>query len=314
MSKNSFYIPQFEVVNDWKKPDVLEYLSSDKKDGLQLRPAETITELVKKIRGDAQECTDVQLPSILMDPVFTGLRVLHGKEGGPARRDYVITGTRATVIWNDHNTCYEFSSEGNVQEGDICQFDKTLKNEKNFYIADVLTVKKYSAYKILITSLKVERFNEMLNDQVLFNTSCQFGIKKKSSRSGIRIKKIMKAKKLTLELKYDNLIVKAELEKCIISNDNAGMSTDTISGRLVHLDAKSNLTEVVVSNILIQAYQTKTRSNVRDFIISSHEHPMIAGFKGNLFEDYIHLELQRGGKFSVRFLNNNSDVGERDIM
>lgn len=74
------------------------------------------------------------------------------------------------------------------------------------------------------------------------------------------------------------------------------MSTDTISGRLVHLDAKSNLTEVVVSNILIQAYQTKTRSNVRDFIISSHEHPMVAGFRGNLFEDYIHLELQRGGK------------------
>ncbi|CAG8720780.1 24499_t:CDS:2, partial [Racocetra persica] len=30
MFKNSFYIPQFEVVNDWKKPDVLGYLSSDK--------------------------------------------------------------------------------------------------------------------------------------------------------------------------------------------------------------------------------------------------------------------------------------------
>ncbi|CAG8838073.1 35029_t:CDS:2, partial [Racocetra persica] len=36
--------------------------------------------------------------------------------------------------------------------------------------------------------------------------------------------------------------------------------------------------------------------DVRNFVASSHEHPMIAGFRGNLFEDYAHLELQRGAR------------------
>ncbi|CAG8851240.1 2027_t:CDS:1, partial [Racocetra persica] len=79
----------------------------------------------------------------------------------------------------------------------------------------------------------------------------------------------------TYQEKYDNLIAKADLESCMNSIDKAGMPIDTVSGRLVHLDVKSRFTKVVyrfaspmVSNTLIQAYQTKTRSSVRDFIIS----------------------------------------------
>ncbi|CAG8846063.1 4634_t:CDS:1, partial [Racocetra persica] len=105
----------------------------------------------------------------------------------------------------------------------------------------------------------------------------------------------------TYQKKYDNLISKSDLEKCVNSIDKSGMPTDTISGRLVHLDVKSNFTEFVyrftssrVSDLMIQAYETKTKIDVRNFVASSHEHPMIAGFRGNLFEDYAHLELQRG--------------------
>ncbi|CAG8799547.1 10645_t:CDS:1, partial [Cetraspora pellucida] len=154
---------------------------------------------------DNGECTDVQLPSKLMDNfggilclpdgVFFlgdrdyGSRLLirncylqlldltkkDSKEGGPARSVYTITGTpgigktyfglfilfyirciyyKATVICNDQNICYGFSPEGNVQKGDVNQFEEALENPENFYIADALMMKKYPAYKILLTSPK----------------------------------------------------------------------------------------------------------------------------------------------------------------
>ncbi|RIB03091.1 hypothetical protein C2G38_816903 [Gigaspora rosea] len=124
----------------------------------------------------------------------------------------------------------------------------------------------------------------------------------------------------TYQKEYNQLISQTKLKPCMTSLDNEGIPKYAISGRLVHLDANSNFTEVVyrfaspmVSNTLIEKYQTQTGSSVRDFIISSHRHPKAAGFRGNLFEGYAHLELQRGGKFRVRCLNDNSGVNERNI-
>src|SRR6185369_17922883 len=46
----------------------------------------------------------------------------------------------------------------------------------------------------------------------------------------------------------------------------------------------------------------------------SDEFPKIAGFRGNLFEDVAHRELQNGGTFRIRCLNNdNSEVIEKNI-
>ncbi|CAG8834519.1 21186_t:CDS:2, partial [Racocetra persica] len=214
--------------------------------------------------------------------------------------------------------------------GDISQFDMTLNNRDNFLLVDAHTMTWYSAYKILFTSPKVERFNEAVKwpgftqyfmpvwdqEEIITLWALQYKNKKNNEDKELTLELVgslldkwgpiprsvlLKWDDETYQKKYDNLIAQANLEQCINSIDNAGMPTNTISGKLVHLDVKSNFKEVVyrfaspmVSNILIQAYQTKTRSSVRDFIISSHEHPMVAGFRGNLFEDYAHLELQRG--------------------
>ena len=49
--------------------------------------------------------------------------------------------------------------------------------------------------------------------------------------------------------------------------------------------------------------------------MSSDEFPKIAGFRGNLFEDFAHRELQNGGTFRIRCLNNdNSECCGRCIL
>ncbi|RHZ75565.1 hypothetical protein Glove_212g139 [Diversispora epigaea] len=70
---------------------------------------------------------------------------------------------KATIIWRgDENKSYQFSPDGNVQKEDINLFDKMLENPDNFYIANAHTMTWYSAYKILLTSSKVERFDKAL--------------------------------------------------------------------------------------------------------------------------------------------------------
>ncbi|CAG8792462.1 15580_t:CDS:2, partial [Racocetra fulgida] len=102
---------------------------------------------------------------------------------GPARAGCAITGTpgigksyfglyllfyirynypEAIIIWQyDKKICYQFSSDSNVQNGYIYQFDEILRNSNNFFLVDAqeLTSKR-KAYMILLTSPKVERFNE----------------------------------------------------------------------------------------------------------------------------------------------------------
>ncbi|CAI2193055.1 6954_t:CDS:2, partial [Funneliformis geosporum] len=290
---------------------------------------------------------------------------------GPAETGCTITGTpgigktyfglfilfyirykypKAKIVWRgDKNTCYLFSPENRVLKGNIQQFDGALNDYKNFYLSDAHTMTWYSAYKILLTSPKNERFNEAVKwpgftqyfmpvwELEEITTLWNFQYKNKKNNEGeeltfelvgILLEKwgpiprsiLLKWDDETYQRKYYNLIAQADLESCINSIDTAGMPTDTISGRLVHLDVGSTFTDAVyrfaspmISNRLIQAYEIKTKRSVRDFIMSSCEYPMVAGFRGNLFEDLAHIELQRGGIFRVRCLNNNSEVSERHI-
>ncbi|CAG8845721.1 34028_t:CDS:2, partial [Racocetra persica] len=135
------------------------------------------------------ECTDVRLPSILIDS-FGGMLCLPdgvfflGKKGngskllirtcylqlceliesnrkndGPASIGCTITGT--PVLQCNETIFYQFLPDGNVQRGDSLQFYETLNNPNNFLLVDAQALTfQYNAYMILLTSPKVERFNE----------------------------------------------------------------------------------------------------------------------------------------------------------
>ncbi|CAG8843390.1 7099_t:CDS:1, partial [Racocetra persica] len=57
---------------------------------------------------------------------------------------------------------------------------------------------------------------------------------------------------------------------------------------------------------VIQEYEIRTKRNACDLIMSSHKFPKIAGFQGNMFEDFAHRKLQNGGTFRVRYLNDDN--------
>ncbi|CAG8629894.1 1532_t:CDS:1 [Ambispora gerdemannii] len=259
---------------------------------------------------------------------------------------------KATIIWRgDENKCYQFSPDGNVQKGNFSLFDKMLGNSDNFYIADAHTMTRCEAYKILLTSPKAERFNEAvkwngftqyympvweLEEITALWTLLYKGKKNKEGKEftfelfgslldrwgPIPRSVLLKWDDETYQKKFNRLIDETDLEGCMNSIDREGMPKDTISGRLVHLDVDSTFTEVVyrfaspmVSNSIIQKYETKTKTKVRDFIMSSHEYSTGAGFRGNLFEDLAHKELQRGIMFRIRCLNDdNSEITERHIQ
>ncbi|CAG8701181.1 7722_t:CDS:1, partial [Ambispora leptoticha] len=70
------------------------------------------------------------------------------------------------------------------------------------------------------------------------------------------------------------------LENCMNSIDKFGMSMDTISSRLVHLDGYPTFKKAVyhfaspkVSEKLIQEYETRTKSSIRNLIMSSNTFP-----------------------------------------
>ncbi|CAG8596002.1 6195_t:CDS:2 [Funneliformis mosseae] len=277
--------------------------------------------------------TNVKLPSQTLLEIIEENR----KPIGPARTGCMITGSpgigktyfglfilfyirymypKATIVWRGEKDCYQFSPEGNLQDGNIRQFSKTLSNQKNFYIADAYTMTWYSAYKILLTSPEPERYKEAKNidgKELTFELVGTLLEKWGSIPRSI----LLKWDDETYQQKYYELIDKVDLESCMNSINTVGMRSDTISDGLVHLDVDSTFTKKVyrfaspmISNKLIQAYENKTKRNVRDFIMSSYEYPMASGFRGNLFEDFAHFELQRSGMFRIRCLNNDNNLEE----
>ncbi|CAG8597147.1 1130_t:CDS:2, partial [Diversispora eburnea] len=211
---------------------------------------------------------------------------------------------KATIIWRgDEDICYQFLPDGNVQEGDFSLFRKTLEISDNFYISDAHTMTRCKAYKFLLTSPKAERFNEAVKWRgftkyfmpvwELEEITALWTLLYKSEAFtfellGNLLEKwgpiprsvLLKWDDVTYQKDYDNLVDKANLEKCINSIDKEGMPSDTASGRLVHLDVDPTFTKAVcrfaspmISNKIIQDYETKTRKSVRDFIMSSYNYP-----------------------------------------
>ncbi|CAG8704734.1 2867_t:CDS:2, partial [Cetraspora pellucida] len=299
-----------------------------------------LIEMNRKFNGPAQDgCVITGTPGIRK--TYFGLYLLFY-----IRYNY----PEATIfLQSNKQFCYQFLSNDNVQEGDISLFRRTLDSPNNFFIVDALTLKvEYQAYMILLTLPREKRFNEAIKwpgfskyfmpvwepDEIftlwtlLYKNQKnykgeEFTLKLYESlleRWGPIPRSVLLKWNDEHQVKFNELIANADLEKCMNSPDKDGMATDSISGRLVHIYVKSNFSvpsyrfaSPMISNELIRRYQDKTSRSVRNFIISSHEHPMAAGFRGNLFEDYSHLELQKGDKFRVRCLNDNSEVKGRNI-
>ncbi len=115
---------------------------------------------------------------------------------------------------------------------------------------------------------------------------------------------------VTYQKRYSDLVANVDLEKCIDSIENDGMSKDdSISEKIIHLDVDSSFTSVTyrfatneLASRLIDKHESKTRNNICNFIIKT------ALFRGHLFEDYSHRKLCKGGSFKVRCLKENDNI------
>ncbi|CAG8733459.1 7978_t:CDS:2, partial [Funneliformis caledonium] len=226
---------------------------------------------------------------------------------GPARTGCMITGSpgigktyfglfilfyirymypKATIVWRGEKDCYQFSPEGNVQEGNIRQFSKTLSDPKNFYIADASTMTWYSAYKILLTSPEPERFKKAVKWPGFTQYFMPVWDLEEITILWIALyknKKNIDGKELTFELVGTLLENWGSIPRSILLK----WDDECVQILLVmDLDVDSTFTKKVyrfaspmVSNKLIQAYENKTNRNVRDFIMSSYEYPMASGFR-----------------------------------
>ncbi|CAG8683750.1 4798_t:CDS:2, partial [Racocetra fulgida] len=129
----------------------------------------------------------------------------------------------AIIIWQyDKKLCYQFSSDGNVQNRDIYQFDEILRNSNNFFLVDAQElISKRKAYMILLTSPKVERFNEAVKwpdqEEIITLWALQYKGKKNNED-----------KELTLEL-VGELLDKWEIDLGINNKDAKKRSSDAIS-------------------------------------------------------------------------------------
>ncbi|CAG8808729.1 5110_t:CDS:1, partial [Gigaspora rosea] len=120
---------------------------------------------------------------------------------------------------------------------------------------------------------------------------------------------------------YEQIVAEVDYEKCLNSINKFGMPGNAISGKLVYLDIDKTFTSATyrfasreVHNKIIKDYEYKIRRGVRDFVMCCDGFFKVRGFRGNLFEGFAHLELQRGGTFRVRCLNDgDSKITEKKL-
>jgi len=252
----------------------------------------------------------------------------------------------ATIIWRaDQVICYQFSADGKVKLGDRYQFHDALHNHSNFYLVDAQVLEKQKAYMLHFTSPKKERSNEVVKSRgfttyfmpiwdqeeifILWSEAFKdqtdsngkeflFQIVKNLLNKWGPIPRSVLAKwnDVSYQQQYSCLVGKVNLEKCIDSINNDGMpKDDSISGKIMHLDADSSFTKVIyrfatneLASSLIDKYESETRNNIRNFIVCGRDFPETASFRGHLFEDYSHRKLCKGGSFKVRCLKENDNV------
>ncbi|GBB85883.1 hypothetical protein RclHR1_12330004 [Rhizophagus clarus] len=258
----------------------------------------------------------------------------------------------ATIVWqladSDTHQCYQFMPDGNVLVGGIAQFYDSISNKNNYYIVDAQKPEKSSAYVILLTSPKAELYNSIWksegitkyympiwNDEEIItlwnirykemkdengDTFTYEKLEMLMGRWGL-IPRILRKWKddLYSETEFDKLINEVDLMKCLKSVNEEGMSKDSASGRLIHIIVEPNFRKYkfcfassFVSDSLINAYERYHHSSVRDFLQSSYSEPKASGLRGNLFEDYAHRQLQKGGTFRIRELTKG--VTSTEIM
>ncbi|CAG8635136.1 28065_t:CDS:2, partial [Racocetra persica] len=235
--------------------------------------------------------------------------------------------------------------------GDISLFRRTLDSPNNFLIVDAQALTfKYKAYMILLTSPKVERFNEAVkwpgftqyfmpiwdHEEIITLWDLQYKNKKNEEGEeftlelvgelldkwgpipssgylglapGLCIATIVAAlvaavalvAALVATIALVALVATTVALVALVATSVFAALSCAISSRLVHLDPVSKFTSTVycfasprVFDRVIQEYEIRTKRNARDLIMNSHEFLKIAGFQGNMFEDFAYRELQNG--------------------
>ncbi|CAI2174198.1 6219_t:CDS:2, partial [Funneliformis geosporum] len=263
----------------------------------------------------------------------------------------------STVIWHkadsQFGTSYCFFPSGEVQIGHFNCFRSIASERKNFYLVDAQVPEGCSAYTILLTSPKQDLFNNFIkpygftkyympiwdhNEIITLWNACYENIMNtRDERFTLEIVETLMGMwgpiprsilenwddALYNEKEFETLIHEIDLKNCMKSVNEAGMSKNSASGRLIHIHVGPNFTDKhyqfassLVSHTLINLYEKQLGNDLRDLITCSSNQSPIASYRGNLFEDIAHKELSKGGRFRIRELKkgvNTTEIKDKEV-
>ncbi len=247
---------------------------------------------------------------------------------------------KSTILWqladSQFGECICFFPSGDVQIGHFNYFRSIIDKEDNFYLVDAQIPEGSSAYTILLTSPKPELFNRFIKPHsvtkyympiwehdklIVLWTACYKNIRNLKGKEFIleTIETLMgiwgPIPRSVLEnwddrsynqKEFKKLINGTDLEKCMKSINEAGITKNSASGRLVHIHVKPDFINThyqfassLVCYKLINLYELQLGNNLGDLISCSDNHPKIASYRGNLFEGLAHKQLSKGGIFRI---------------
>ncbi|RIA86762.1 hypothetical protein C1645_828796 [Glomus cerebriforme] len=259
--------------------------------------------------------------------------------------------SNSTVVWQLANsqfgTCICFFPDGDVKIGHFNCFRSIINKKENFYLVDAQVPEGSCAYTILLTSPKPELFNRFIkphgvtkyympiweHDEIIILWDACY----KDSRN-------LYGKRFTLEKieilmsmwgtiprsvlenwddesynkkELTRLINETDLEKCMKSINEASMTRNSASSRLVHIHVEPNFVDSyfqfassIICNKLINSYEHQLGNNLCDLIACNDNQSKIASYRGNLFEDFAHKQLSKGGVFRTRKLKKGINTTE----
>ncbi|CAI2166028.1 10118_t:CDS:2 [Funneliformis geosporum] len=250
----------------------------------------------------------------------------------------------ATIIWelaDKVDQLYEFSSNGNVRSGNINMFRNTLASKKNFYLVDAQRPINCNAYTILFSSpndniynvfkkrlgitkyyMPIWSFDEI---NLLWNTLYKETLREKSNKFSFeKFDTLLKRwgpiprtvlqnwnNKSYVESDYKILIGEIDLERTLISFSEEGMNKSSASGRLIHIHVKSDFitprycfASRMITRDIIDRYIRYNQIKFRHLLKCTGGDSKVSAFRGRIFEDFAHQQIQKGGDFRIRLLTN----------
>ncbi|KAF0332866.1 DUF185-domain-containing protein [Gigaspora margarita] len=170
---------------------------------------------------------------------------------------------------------------------------------------------KLFAYMVLLTLPKAERYDEAIKWPGFTKCFMLVWALTKLINYGLPF---MKAKKMIKGKIFTRKLFGALLDRWGPIPRSRMMSHTKQTMSKLLLSATYRFTSREVHDKIIRDYENKIRRGVRDFVMCCDGFSKVSGFHGNLFEDFAHLELQRGGTFRVQCLNDgDSKIMEKQL-